>query len=116
MRKVLSYSIEDRDGIKVIHLSGNLSSNTRKEFHDLVGKLIESNSVIINMSDVDLITSSGIEALKSVSLEARRRNNRVFLMRVSGYFLRLLEDLDLYDHFILIESVEEGQTKMKFYL
>ncbi|HEY1405166.1 MAG TPA: STAS domain-containing protein, partial [Spirochaetota bacterium] len=72
-------------------------------------------SVIINMSDVRLVTSSGMNSLINVSDDAKSRNNRVLLMKPSDEFRRMIDILKTYDHFIVVDSFEEGQMKVRYY-
>ncbi|HEY1406008.1 MAG TPA: STAS domain-containing protein, partial [Spirochaetota bacterium] len=73
----LNYSIEDKEGLKVINLDGNLSVSNAESLEKLVDLHTQKASVIINMSDVRLVTSSGMNSLINVSDDAKSRNNRV---------------------------------------
>lgn len=115
MEKLLTYSIEDHEGVKVVNLSGSLSSQSRKEFELLVRGLTQRGSVIINMENMHAVTSSGLNALIDVSADARKRNKRVVLLGTKENLVRTIETLDFYEYFIFVESVEEGLTKIRYY-
>ncbi len=111
----LNYSIEDKEGLKVINLDGNLSVSNAESLEKLVDLHTQKASVIINMSDVRLVTSSGMNSLINVSMDARSRNNRVFLMKPNSEFRRMVDILKTYDNFIVVDSFEEGQMKVKYF-
>jgi anti-anti-sigma factor len=111
----LNYSVEEKEGIRVIHLDGNLSVVNAENLERLVDTHTQKSSVIINMHDVKMVTSSGFNSLVNVSLDAKSRNNRVLLMRPSESFKKMIEILKSYEHFILVDSVEEGQRKVMYY-
>jgi anti-anti-sigma factor len=111
----LNYSIEDKEGLKVIHLDGNLSVSNAESLEKLIDMHTQKASVIINMTDVRLITSSGMNSLVNVSIEAKNRNNRVLLMKPSGDFRKMIDILKTFDQFIVVDSFEEGQMKVRYY-
>ena len=73
MAAEINYSIEEREGAKIIHLSGVLCSATEREFINLVESLIATNNVIINFSATSMVTSSGLRALIDVSLSTAKK-------------------------------------------
>lgn len=116
MDKEFVYTIEDHEGIKVVNLNGSISKVTRKDISSLILKLVSQNSVIVNMTDVTLVTASGLEALIDVSSEARKKNKRVVFLGANKNLRHLIEVFDVYEHFILVNSIAEGQMKIKFYI
>jgi anti-anti-sigma factor len=115
MANYLNYTIEDREGVKLVNLSGNISTLTKDDFTDVVNKLTVKNNVIINLRDVDLITSSGMNALVEISTEARKSSKRVLVMGMKESMVRLIDSLDLYEFFIFVESIEEGLMKLRYF-
>lgn len=115
MATYLNYTIEDREGVKLVNLSGNISTLTKDDFTDVVNKLTSKNNVIINLRDVDLITSSGMNALVEISTEARKNSKRVLVMGMKESMVRLIDSLDLYEFFIFVESIEEGLMKLRYF-
>ena len=111
----LNYSIEDKEGLKVINLDGNLSVSNAESLEKLIDLHTQKSSVIINMSDVRLVTSSGMNSLINVSMDARSRNNRVLLMKPNSEFRKMIDILKTYDNFIVVDSFEEGQMKVKYF-
>lgn len=111
----LNYTVEDKDGVKVIHLDGNLSVTNAETFERLIDLHSQKSSVILNLSDVRMVTSSGFNSLLNVSVDAKNRNNRVLLMKPSSELKKMIDVLKTYENFILVDSVEEGQMKIRYY-
>lgn len=116
MARDLNYSIEDQEGVKVVRLSGNISNVTINEFHALINDLTQKDNVIINISRVNIFTSSGLNALRDVSLAARTKGKRILLLGANENLIKMVEILDVYDDFIFIESIEEGLMKLRYYI
>lgn len=116
MASNLNYTIEDREGARLINLNGNLSSLTRDEFTDIVNKLTVKSNVIVNLRDVDLITSSGLNALVEISTEARKYSRRVLILGMKESAVKLIDKLNLYEYFIFVESIEEGLMKLRYFI
>ncbi len=115
MENKLSYSLDEREGLRILHLSGSISNVTRAEFGKLVDVLTQKSSIIIDMSKVLVVTSSGLSTLVDVCVNARVRGRRVLVMGVKPDLIAMIEQLDMYEYFIFVESVEEGERKIKYY-
>lgn len=111
----LNYTVEDKEGVKVIHLDGNLSVTNAETFERLIDLHSQKSSVILNLADVRMVTSSGFNSLLNVSIDAKNRNNRVLLMKPSTELKKMIDVLKTYESFILVDSVEEGQMKIRYY-
>ncbi|HON77384.1 MAG TPA: STAS domain-containing protein [Spirochaetota bacterium] len=116
MAVYLNYSIEDHEGVKVVNIGGNLSNSTYDELVRVVSGLTQKSNVILNMKDVPVITSSGINSLVQASMDARKKNKRVILLGMKGPLIKMIDTLDLYEFFIFVDSIEEGQMKLEYYL
>ena len=110
-----SYSIEDTDLYKLMNLYGNLSLSVCDRFERTVKDITKKNSIMINMERIGLVTSSGMNSLVNVSIDAKTNGKRVILMHVPGSFKKLIETVHAYEYFILVDSVDEGKMKLKYY-
>ena len=111
----LNYSVEDKEGLKVINLDGNLSVSNAEALEKLIELYTQKASVVVNLHDVRLVTSSGLNSLINVSIDAKSRKNRVLLMKPSDEFRKMTQILKTYDQFIIVDSVEEGQMKVRYF-
>ncbi len=115
MPAFLNYSIEEREGVKVVNLNGNVSALNRDELGDVVNRLAAKSNVIVNLRGVELITSAGMQAFVELSTEARKNSRRVIVMGMPEGVVNLIDRLDLYEHFIFVDSVEEGLMKLRYF-
>jgi anti-anti-sigma factor len=116
LTRAIRFSIDEHEGVKIVRLGGNISNVTRNEFLNVINELTKKNNIIIDLSDVGVFTSSGLDALQSVSIEAKAHNTRVLLLGANESLIKMVEILDVYDDFIFVENVEEAITKLKYYI
>jgi anti-anti-sigma factor len=114
--ETLRYTIEDYDTVRVINLNGNISNATKNELARMVHGLAAKGNVIINLKGVEMVTSSGINTLMKLSVDCRQKGKRLLLLGVKDGVRRMIDVLDYYDYFIVVDSVEEGQRKLAHYL
>lgn len=112
---MLNYSVRDYSGIKIVELSGGLTSNSIETFKAFIKRLTEKESIIVNLENVSLITSAGVSAMVEVSFVAKEHDNRVIFLWPSDELLKIAEDMDVYSYIIFAHSIEEGQTKIKYF-
>ena len=115
MAGLLNFAIEDREGVKILNLSGNISSTNRNEFITAVNGMSAKNNVILGLRDAEIVTSSGLNALVEVSAEARKNSRRVLIMGAKENLIKLIDRLDLYEQFIFVESIEQGLMKLRYF-
>jgi len=111
----VNYSLREFDGINVLDLSGDLTIHTSDAFISVVHNLTERGSLIINMSNIDFVTSSGLNALIDVSYYARERGHRIVIMDLKPDVMELVDYADFFSHLIFAETPEEGKTKIDHY-
>lgn len=116
MQTNINYTIEEREGVKIINMTGPLTVATETEYEALIDEITSNNNVIVNLNDVSMITSSGLRAMVNVSANARKKNKRVLLMGVSGEFLKTIDIMDIYDQLLIVDSIEEGIRKLEYYI
>ncbi len=115
MAENLSYSIEEREGTKILNLRGGIHILSKEDLAELVNKTSQKNNVILNLREVELLTSSGINTLVELSNEARKNARRVVILGLKEEFIKIIDGLDLYEYFIFVDSIEEGLMKLKFF-
>ena len=112
---MLNYSIRENNGVKIIDISGSLTAQESEPFKALVQDIADKESVIINLENVTLVSSSGLSSLVDVSFYAKEHNSRVIYVWPSDEVIRLAEDMDVYSFLLFAGSIEEGQTKIKYF-
>lgn len=112
----LTYSINDRDGIKIINLNGSITVNTSRQLMDLIDTVTLKSSLVVNMDGIALITSSGLNTLVSAGEMAKERKKRLILCRPPESMHKLIDVLDFHEYFIVVNTIEEGVTKINYYV
>ena len=111
----INYSLSEFDGFNILDLTGTLTIHTSDAFISVVHNLTERGSLIINMKNINFITSSGLNALIDVSYHARERGHRVILMSPDADVMDIIEYADFFSHLTFAESPDEGKTKIEYY-
>ena len=70
-------------------------------------------NVILDMSQLEFISSAGVGAIFSKSEAARRRGGDIVLCNVSGNILYVLGELDVADHLTIKPSEQEAAAFCK---
>ena len=105
----MNFEIKDEGDSAVVALSGDIdlesSPKVRTALLDCVGV---KRAVVVDMSAVAYIDSSGVASLVEAFQAARKSGTRFALAKVSEAALRVLELARLDKVFTIIESVEDG--------
>jgi len=105
----MAYEIRHEGGVAVIALKGDIdldaSPKVRKALLDCVGL---RGGVVVDLSQVSYIDSSGVASLVEAFQTARKSNTRFALAAVSQPALRVLELARLDQVFAIYDTVAEG--------
>lgn len=115
MSEVGNYSIREFEGYKVLDLKGNITSESAVTFEKIVKEVCSKESLIVNLENVDIVSSAGITTLVEVSQYARELERRVILVWANSEITKLVEITDNYGFLIFAESLEEAVTKIHYY-
>ena len=104
----MQISREDKNGISIFRMVGDIDINTspevKKSFDKAVGK--ETNKVVINMKNVSYIDSSGLATLVEVLKKLRLHGGKLKLTNLSAKVMGLFEITKL-DKLFDISNQEE---------
>ncbi len=112
MEREINYSVTEQEGIKIVKLSGSISNSTNQEIEKLVNGLTQKNNVILNMREINVITSGGLTSLVNVSVDARKRRKHVMIMNLREGLIKTIEVMGVLQYFIFIDSIEEGFSRV----
>lgn len=105
----MEHEITERDGAVVVGFSGDVdlqsSPDARKVLLECVGR---GMPVLVDLSKVNYIDSSGIASLVESLQTARKGGSNLLLVSVSEAALRVLELARLDKVFTICSSIEEG--------
>ena len=86
---------------------GSVSSNSFTELQNKVFVLINQTNLVLDLSEVTKIDSSGLSVIMAVHNEGEELGQKLFLMRPSSDAKRALESTGFIDTFNIIQSVTE---------
>ena len=106
----MDHEITERDGIKVVHLHGPIDVSQAMVLRDLLGSQIDSPSarVLLDLTDVALIDSSGIGILVTAHRRADSQGARFGLAGASGTVARVFEMTRTNKLLSIFDTVDEG--------
>ncbi|MCW2967027.1 MAG: anti-sigma-factor antagonist [Solirubrobacteraceae bacterium] len=106
----MDHEITERDGVTVLHLHGPIDVSRAMELRDLLGAQIDSASarVLVDLSDVSLIDSSGIGILVTAHRRADGQGARFGLAGAAGTVARVFEMTRTNKLLSLYATVDEG--------
>ena len=103
---------KNSDDIYLIELSGPLDLYSSNQLKELFMKIIESRyeRIIISLTDVDAINSSGIGALIYISSTLRKLDCPLILIIPEGPIMQVLEAARLKHYFTIVPSMKEAMS------
>ena len=105
----LSYSIEDKGEVAVIHLHGHLVSNVSPNFYSRICQFLSTHRrVILDLADVSRMDSMGLGALVRLMVSAKSKDCSLELLHLSKRVRELLGLTRVLDCFTVIG--EKGVT------
>ena len=106
----LETSLRHRDNVPVLDVSGEIDIYTTPQFKEAVSAAIEENqpSIIINMSDVKYMDSSGFGTLLSATKRLRPMNGTLYLAACNDAITRMLQITRLNTIFGVYKTEDEA--------
>jgi anti-sigma B factor antagonist len=106
----MDHEISEQNGVKVVHLHGPIDVSRSMELRDLLGAQIDSANarVLLDLSDVSLIDSSGIGILVTAHRRADGQGARFGLAGATGTVARVFDMTRTNKLLSLFDSVDEG--------
>lgn len=108
----MNYSKTSENGLMVLNLSGDIiGEEDNKPLYDEVDAFLEKggNDLIIDISDVRYINSSGIGVLITLLTKLRNKDGEVCLVNPSESVEKLLIITKLQAIFKVADTIEEAQ-------
>ena len=106
----MEHDITERDGVRVVHLHGPVDVSGAMALRDLLGQQIDSPTarVLLDLTDVPLIDSSGIGILVTAHRRADSQGARFGLAGAAGTVARVFEMTRTNKLLSLHDTVDEG--------
>jgi anti-anti-sigma factor len=111
----VEHEIADQEGVKVVTLHGPIDVSKAMELRDLLGAQIDSPAarVLLDLTDVSLIDSSGIGILVTAHRRADGQGARFALAGAGGPVARVFEMTRTNKLLAIHDSVEDGIAALR---
>ncbi len=105
----MNCEIQNADGAAIVTLSGDVDLESSPRVRSALLECVKSKSnVVVDMSGVDYIDSSGVASLVEAFQTARKNGTAFVLAKVSDAALRVLELARLDKVFTIVAEVADG--------
>ena len=106
----MSLNIEDKGKAKIVMLEGKLDVNLSVSLESELDALIDSgsNNLILEISKVEYLSSSGIRVFINMMRKIKDKNGRLVLASVPDVIKKILKTVDLEDLFEVFDSVDDA--------
>ena len=107
--------VEDRSGVSVLRLTGEMSATDNAAFMEAVMPLVEKGTgtrIVLNMGGVTMIGSVGLGSLVRVTAQVNSRGGRLLLTDLKPFVADLLKVTNLDRFFETCKSVEEAIERL----
>lgn len=103
-------SVSRVEGGTVVHLEGEIDLNRSPTFHEALVELCreEPQRMVVNLSDVEYIDSSGIGSLVDIHRRLKREDRRLILVAPSERVASVLEITNLDQFFTIVSGEQEA--------
>lgn len=103
----MNININEEDGKKIINLSGDIDLSCSADIRDkLLAQLNDNNELIVDMSAVNYIDSSGVASLVEAYQTARKSDKNFALLSVSNAAMSVLQLARLDKVFPIFDNLE----------
>jgi anti-sigma B factor antagonist len=108
----MSFSIEQQDGVTIVHVTGQLIVGNRQELKEKVLEELESGArkFLVDFTDAAYIDSSGLGVLVSLSKKIREKGGELRLSNLNEDVRTLFELTKLDTLFHIAENRDQALT------
>ena len=112
---VFRASLKDENEFQTLYISGAVDIESRIDLIDALQLALasESSSLIINLSGVSSVSSSGVGAILNAMQEFEKKGKHLILAEPSPICKHVLELLRLEDLFIILKDQDSAVTWVK---
>ena len=103
----------DQDKVSILNLTGFLDAHTAPKFEDELLNLIKENryQIIVNLRDLDYISSAGLGVFMGFIEEIREKGGDIKLSNISQKVFKVFDLLGFHALYEIYEKEEEAKSK-----
>jgi anti-sigma B factor antagonist len=100
---------EERDGITMIAVQGDIDGSTAGEMRDyLVPAIVPNCRILLEVSQVSYMSSAGLRVMTLIYRQTKEQNGALVLVGVTSDIRAAMDATGFLKHFTLVETVQEG--------
>ncbi|NIS62237.1 MAG: anti-sigma factor antagonist [Proteobacteria bacterium] len=103
-----------RNDIHLVKLEGRLDANFSSQLEDEIDRVLEqkTKSIILDLSEVTYLSSSGLRVLLAINKETERDGGLV-LINLPGIVKKVIEVAELRDYLTQADTLEEAMALLE---
>jgi anti-sigma B factor antagonist len=109
----MSLSVKEVGDNLVVYIGGRMDVHLAAEVETEIGRVIQqvrSGSVILNLDDVEYMSSSGLRVFVSLMRTLKDSNRKLKLCNLSNAVRKIFEVVELMDMFDIYDTEEEAMA------
>ncbi|PPR78182.1 MAG: putative anti-sigma factor antagonist [Alphaproteobacteria bacterium MarineAlpha3_Bin5] len=111
---MMEYEVEERSNTLIIRLTGDIDLQTSPNVRQgLMGSIDKGRPIIVDLSGVDYIDSSGVASLVESLQTMRKKGKQFILVSVSEKAMRVFQLARLDKVFTICSDLDEGLKIVK---
>jgi len=100
---------EERDGITMIAVQGDVDGSTAEELQDyILPSFVPNCRILLEMSQVGYMSSAGLRVMTLLYRQTKEQHGSLVLVGVSPDIRSAMDATGFLKHFTLADSVDEG--------
>ncbi|MFH2142190.1 MAG: STAS domain-containing protein [Bacteroidota bacterium] len=105
----MNVNISTKDDIVIITIEGSIDSKTAGDLQSqIIGKVSESDKVMLVLSKVDFVSSAGLRILLMVYRQINAKNGKVVLVGVSEEIKDVMSMTGFINFFEISENIDDA--------
>ena len=110
----MKHDIREDQGVVIVGFDGDVDLQSSPEARDvLLGAVAKGMPILVDLSKVGYIDSSGVASLVESFQSARKAGTNLALVSISDGALKVLQLARLDKVFIICDTIEDGLVAMK---
>ncbi|MFY7998283.1 MAG: STAS domain-containing protein [Candidatus Kapaibacteriota bacterium] len=99
----------------VVALEGYVNFDTADEIYTFIQRQIKAHSsrnLVVEVSNVEYVSSAGIGVFMALQEEVREHGGRVAMVNVQESLLHILNLVGAKEYFLLCETIEDAESRL----
>lgn len=105
----MNVNINTNGNIVIISIEGSIDSKTAGELQSqIMGKVSESDNVLLNLTEVDFVSSAGLRVLLMIYRQIKSKNGKVILVGVSQEITDVMSMTGFINFFEITDTIDNA--------